>query len=136
MCEASRDAVNHEGVDVFYHSQVHFEKSTRHFAARAYSNDNRSTTISWHFSALGGIETVECTRLFHSQQQFIHSLPYAGLGHGTKAPMDQSEGEYLSQKSQTANSNCKMSRAFHKGFVCFRGNCQYLSSKNEGKVHC
>lgn len=49
MCEASRDAVNHDGVDVFYHSQVHFEKSTRHFAARAYSNDNRSTTISLHW---------------------------------------------------------------------------------------
>lgn len=107
MCEASRDAVNHEGADVFYHSQVHFEKSTRHFAARAYSNDNRSTTISWHFSALGGIETVECTRLFHSQQQFIHSLPYAGLGHGTKAPMDQSEGECLSQKAKLPTPTAK-----------------------------
>ena len=37
--------------------------------------------------ALGGIETVECTRLFHCQQQFIHSLPYAGLGHGTNGPI-------------------------------------------------
>ncbi len=42
MFEATKDTVNHEGVDVHiisYYSQLHF--------ARAYSN-NRSTTISWH----------------------------------------------------------------------------------------
>ena len=90
--EASRDAVNHEGADVFYHSQVHFEKSTRHFAARAYSNDNRSTTISWHW---GTRRDWNCW--MHPpvpQSATVHPLPSLMLGLGM-APMDQSEGECL-----------------------------------------
>lgn len=83
MCEASRDAVNHEGADVFYHSQVHFEKSTRHFAARAYIMALR------HSEGLKLLNAPACSTVSNSS-----SIPSLMLGLGM-APMDQSEGECL-----------------------------------------